>query len=68
MKTLTYPEREDHLMEHSDFIAEISNIRESWDPKEYATMTVLKFLSRWLYNHILTIDKKLWKYIQEKAI
>jgi hemerythrin len=65
MKSVNYPNTDDHLEEHLNFIFEISKIRESWVSKEEIVANIISFLGKWLYEHILSTDKKLGAFVQE---
>ncbi|MHC4885415.1 MAG: bacteriohemerythrin [Planctomycetota bacterium] len=65
MTDLEYPGKRRHILDHKDFIHRVSIFRRkalaTKDPSELVTE-----LCDWLKNHILTIDKELAGFLQEK--
>lgn len=62
MKSIQYPDTYLHIDEHLDFISEITKIRGNGTWEDEIAINVVSFLWRWLYNHILSTDKKLWSF------
>lgn len=64
-----YPEFEAHSREHNEFHVKV----QEFDKKHkigsiLLAREVLLFLGTWYRNHILTIDKKMGQYLQNKGV
>ena len=64
-----YPETENHKKQHADFIAKVTEFKESFDSGQLAmSVGVLNFLTDWLRNHIKGSDKKYTAFFNEKGL
>ncbi len=62
-----FPEQKDHKSQHEHFIRVVEhriNERKSGDVN--ASLFLVNFLKKWLYNHILTEDKKYGQYLTRR--
>ncbi|MCP5459653.1 MAG: hemerythrin family protein [Gammaproteobacteria bacterium] len=58
MRILDYPDYEEHKAEHDRLIVEINEFRDLFGQDEVTpTYELLIFLKRWLFNHIMKVDK-----------
>ncbi|MCB1191774.1 MAG: hemerythrin family protein [Leptospiraceae bacterium] len=67
MKKFDFPEQREHKSQHKHFIRVVEhriNERKSGDVK--ASSFLVNFLRKWLYNHILTEDRKYGQYITRR--
>jgi len=69
-KDYAYPEYPQHKEIHDRFIVDFAGLKKRFDD-EGATLSMVlvtnQVVTDWLINHINKIDKKLARYLQEKA-
>ncbi|MBI5556001.1 MAG: hemerythrin family protein [Deltaproteobacteria bacterium] len=64
-----YPETAIHKKEHVDFVQKVSEFKDGFDKgKVGLSISVMKFLSDWLKNHIKGTDKKYGPFLHEKGL
>ncbi len=64
-----YPETAAHIDEHAKFIREVSAFKKEFEEGRIGiTIKLMNFLSEWLWNHIMSSDKKFGPYLNEKGI
>ncbi len=65
----SYPDAERHLQDHNELRYRVLSINLDYIEKSKDFyLETYTYLSDWLINHILTIDKKLGKFLVEKGI
>lgn len=66
---LGYPQAEDHIAEHKDFIASVNQFIRDYKAGKVALSTeILKFLKDWLSKHILGSDKQYSAFFNAKGV
>jgi hemerythrin len=64
-----YPNTADHKMEHTAFVEKVKEFKSGFDTgKVTVTIEVMKFLSDWLFKHIMVTDKNYSKFFNEKGL
>jgi hemerythrin len=64
-----YPETVSHKKEHSKFAQQVSTFKTKFDTEPLGlSIEVINFLSDWLQNHIMSIDKKYGPFFNEKGL
>ena len=64
-----YPDTADHKKEHAAFVQKVNEFKDGFDTgKVTLTIEVMKFLSDWLFKHIMVIDKNYSKFFNEKGL
>lgn len=68
MHRIRYSDSISHKSEHANLIKQVTELKASLDADQKINIpTVSRFLSDWLRNHILTVDKKLATALQEQT-
>ena len=68
MNRIRYSDLSLHKREHSGLIKQVAELKASLDAGQRINVpTVSRFLSDWLRNHILTVDKKLAAALQKQT-
>ncbi len=63
-----YPESEQHQSEHDAFTRQVIDFQKAYaEGKTLITIELLDFLTNWLTNHILQVDKKFGVYATKKG-
>lgn len=70
MRIYAYPDYELHKKEHHKFIIKIESLLEDLESNEEAMLlnSVVKFLERWIQNHILISDKKIGPHLNKNGL
>lgn len=70
MKQTQYPDMDDHLLQHKDFLLHATPMAKMFDSEEEreAPIKVLFYLADWLKDHIQGADKELGIYLNEQGI
>lgn len=64
-----YPETKEHKEEHKKFVGQVAAFQEDFESEKVTlTMDIMNFLKNWLFSHILGIDKKYTKFLNEKGV
>jgi|WetSurMetagenome_2_1015567.scaffolds.fasta_scaffold55709_3 hemerythrin len=64
-----YPDKGPHKKEHSDFTLKIAEFKTGFDSGKLGlSINVMDFLSSWLRNHIMVVDKKYGPFLNEKGL
>jgi hemerythrin len=64
-----YPDRDNHKKEHVEFVKKVSEFREKFEKGQIGlSIQVMNFLSDWLRNHIMGVDKKYGPFFNEKGL
>lgn len=64
-----YPETKNHVREHAEFIEKINGFKQDLlRGKQDITIEMIDFLSEWLSNHILIIDKQYEQYLHKHGV
>lgn len=64
-----YPDAPDHKLEHRKFVEEVSKFRNEFDAGRVGlSIKVMDFLSDWLKNHIMGMDRKYGPYFNQKGL
>jgi hemerythrin len=64
-----YPDAQSHKKEHSDFIQKIVEFKTGFDSGKLGlSITVMDFLSSWLRNHIMVMDKKYGPFFVDRGL
>jgi hemerythrin-like metal-binding protein len=64
-----YPNREKHKMEHEELTAQVTDFYNDFiSGKSKITLSLLKFLSDWLVNHILSTDMAYKDFFKSKNV
>ena len=64
-----YTETVSHKKKHSKFTQKVSAFKTKFDTEPMGlSIEVINFLSDWLQNHIMTIDKKYGPFFNEKGL
>jgi hemerythrin len=64
-----YPDAAAHKTEHTRFVAQAQKFRaELEDGKMGLSIEIMSFLSDWLRNHIMVVDKKYTAFFHEKGV
>ena len=68
MQRINYAAAISHKSEHTKLIAQVAELKASLDAgQKINVLTVSRFLSDWLRDHILTVDKKLAAALREEG-
>jgi|WetSurMetagenome_2_1015567.scaffolds.fasta_scaffold564129_1 hemerythrin len=68
MEIYRYPDMNNHKLEHQEGIKEVNKfVLEYERGQQTVDIELLKFLSAWLQNHILQVDRKYIPYFQGKV-
>ena len=69
LKKCKYPDLENHIKEHINFIEELVNIaNESTEGDHSIPDEILPFLTNWLTKHILEVDMGYSKYMKNTSV
>lgn len=64
-----YPESEQHKKEHELFTKYVSDLKDNLNHgKSFEFPELIKFLLKWLYEHILVTDKKYTVFLNRKDV
>ena len=63
MRDIQYPDIENHLQQHHDLLAKLSDIEEQIDNDTLDILQWTSFLSDWLLNHIRVHDTRLAGFV-----
>jgi hemerythrin len=64
-----YPEAESQEREHAFFVHKVAEIKEGLKKGKLSiTLEAMDFLSNWLKNHIMVVDKKYGPFFNEKGL
>lgn len=64
-----YPLLEEHKQQHDAFIVRINNLQKDFDKMNLTiSVELLKFLTDWLVNHILSVDRKYKEHFQKYGL
>jgi hemerythrin len=64
-----YPDTPAHKAEHVKFVAEAKKFKEQFESGKLGlSIEVMTFLSDWLKNHIMGVDKKYSAFLNEKGV
>ena len=67
MRRIQYDAAISHKSEHTKLIKQVTDLKASLDAgQKLSVLAVSNFLSDWLRNHILTVDKKLAAALREQ--
>lgn len=65
MKQVDYPDYEDHLMQHKQFIFKLVEFNHLYrTDKDHLILEIISFLRRWLLDHILNSDSKYGAFLR----
>jgi hemerythrin len=68
MKMYNYPNMNKHTLEHEDAIQKVNKLVLDYERGlQTVDIELLKFLSDWLQNHILQVDRKYIPYFRGKV-
>jgi len=69
MQKFNYPEFEQHKKEHDKFVEKVKKSYEDIKSNRISlTITILKFLSDWITNHIQGTDKKYSQFFNDHGL
>ena len=64
-----YPDAPEHKVEHKKFIEKVSKFKTEFDAGRMGlSIKIMDFLSNWLKNHIMGIDKKYAPFFNGKGL
>jgi hemerythrin len=64
-----YPGLEEHRRQHSEFIKQLFLLVKNFEnDEETVTAELVKYLDRWIQEHVITADQKYVVYIRSKNI
>jgi len=64
-----YTEMEDHKKEHAAFVRKVVDFRGGLENgKPVLPMEIMVYLSEWMKNHILVVDKKYSQFLNDKGV
>ena len=64
-----YPDRDDHIREHTEFTEKINEFKQDMlRGDQNITIEMIDFLSEWLANHILILDKKYEQFLHQHGV
>ena len=64
-----YPDAENHKEKHSEFTRKVDGFKKDFDSGKLGlSIEVLNFLSDWLRDHIMGVDKKYAPFLIEKGV
>jgi len=64
-----YTEMEDHKKEHAAFVRKVVDFRGGLEKGKLSlSMEIMIYLSEWMKNHILVVDKKYSQFLNEKGV
>lgn len=64
-----YPEFEQHKKEHEEFTKYVTELKDNLNyGKAFDFPELIKYLMRWLYEHILVTDKKYTVFLNRKDV
>lgn len=69
MKNINYPDIEEHIKKHHDFIMNYNKFKEEFDQnfdKEKLTMEIEVYIGNWWIDHIGKEDKKYQLFLESK--
>lgn len=65
MQAFAYPEFEAHLKEHLTFVDAVQTFEENCASESANAPEVLDFIKRWLTSHILDVDMKMGRFLED---
>ncbi len=69
MKRYKYPDFTAHHGEHAAFIDKVTKFKSDFDANRLGlSIEVMNFLSEWLKNHIMGVDKKFGPFFNSKGL
>jgi hemerythrin-like metal-binding protein len=69
MKTYRYAHPVFHLQEHEKLVDKILSLQADYKAgKAGVSMSTLKFLKAWLYDHILKVDKRFARFLNSQGL
>ena len=69
LKQHNYPGYLNHKAEHDRFVQKIKEFEEKFQKGELGiTIEILNFLKDWLSSHILVVDKRYSKYLNDRGV
>lgn len=64
-----YPEKDTHKSEHAKFVQKVSAFKKDFEESRVGvTIPIMDFLSDWLKNHIMGIDKKYEPFLTAQGL
>ncbi|MHC4871520.1 MAG: bacteriohemerythrin [Planctomycetota bacterium] len=66
MKSLGYPDKDDHVLEHDKFTSMVVRYKRKAEKSQHSS-ELLTELCNWIQNHILEKDAKLAEFIIERG-
>ena len=64
-----YPEFKEHKKQHDLFIEKITELKKQFDQgNQNISIDLIKFLSDWLINHIIILDKKYTEHLKKFGV
>ncbi len=68
-KEFNYPETEQHIKEHREFVNKVSDFKKKFDSGGITlSVEIMNFLRDWLKNHILGSDQKYSDFLVSKGV
>ena len=69
MKKYDYPDMMDHIGLHKEFTRKLKGLCNKYlVEKIEVSQELILFLTSWLFNHIMEVDKKLAGFLKEKGV
>jgi hemerythrin len=66
LKSIDYPKFEQHKRSHEAFIKRVAEEKANLAARGYLGLDIVHFLTDWLINHILGVDRKYAKFAREQ--
>jgi len=64
-----YPEADSHKQEHAQFVEKVSDFEKGFQEGRFSvSLELMKFLSKWLREHINGVDKKYTAFFHEHGL
>ena len=64
-----YPEADGHKKEHAAFVQKVSEFNNGFEKGKLGlSIELMRFLSDWIKNHIMIVDKKYGPFFNEKGL
>ena len=64
-----YPDKEEHLARHREFVAKLKELCSKHQKENIeVSRDIIAFLTGWIVNHIMEVDKRLGTFLKEKGV
>ncbi len=64
-----YPEKDEHLARHTEFVGKLKELCSKHQKENIdVSRDIIAFLTGWIVNHIMEVDKRLGTFLREKGV